>query len=160
MNFSFSYHKKKVIQAIRLHFIARPEIKILMIVVNVFAVASALLFYAKKIQPQAFLIGSLVWLLLLVAVWYILPYSIYKKSSTFKDAFIIYINSNSIRLESEKGSVVWQWNLFIKYFESPHFVHLYFNERSFFLVPTTNLNEADKHDLRALLQQNIPLNNK
>ncbi|MFX7853814.1 hypothetical protein ABTK08_19890, partial [Acinetobacter baumannii] len=80
-----------------------------------------------KIQPQPFLIGSLVWLLLLVGIWFVLPYSIYKKSATFKDTFIAHINNNSLRIDNEKGYVVWEWYKFIKYFESPFFFHLYFN---------------------------------
>ena len=92
MQFPFIYDKKKVIQALRIHFTAQKEIKILLIVVNVFAIISAILFYTHKIQPQPFLLGSLIWLLLLIGVWYILPYSIYKKSTTFKDEFIAYIN--------------------------------------------------------------------
>jgi len=54
MEFSFSYDKKKVIQALRLHFIAQREIKIMMILVNVFAILSAILFYQKIIRPEPF----------------------------------------------------------------------------------------------------------
>jgi hypothetical protein len=105
MELHFSYNKKKVIQALRLHFTAQKEIKILIIIVNVFAIVSAVLFYMHKIQPQPFLIGSLIWILLLLVVWYILPLSIYKKSATFKDAFTAYINQNSLRIDNEKGYV-------------------------------------------------------
>lgn len=155
MEFSFSYNKKKVIQALRLHFIARFEIKILMILVNVFAVVSAVMFYQKLIRPEPFLLGTLVWLLMLVGIWYILPFSIYKKSSIFKDSFIAWINNNSVRLENESGYVTWEWNKFSRFFESPHFFHLYFNEKSFFLLPTDDMTEDLKHELRALLNEKL-----
>lgn len=158
MEFSFSYHKKKVIQALRLHFIARFEIKILMILVNVFAVVSAVMFYQKLIRPEPFLLGTFVWLLMLVGIWYILPFSIYKKSPIFKDSFIAWINNNSIRLENESGYVTWEWNKFSRFFESPFFFHLYFSEKSFFLVPKDDMTEDLKHELRALL--NAKLENK
>ena len=59
----------------------------MMILVNVFAIGSAVLFYTKKIRPEPFLLGSFIWIFMMLAVWYILPYSIYSKSSTFKETF-------------------------------------------------------------------------
>ena len=150
MELHFSYNKKKVIQALRLHFTAQKEIKILIIIVNVFAIVSAVLFYMHKIQPQPFLIGSLIWILLLLVVWYILPLSIYKKSATFKDAFTDYINQNSLRIDNEKGYVTWEWQQFNKYFESAFFFHLYFNEKSFFLIPKDDVTEDVLHEIRAI----------
>ena len=155
MQFSFSYEKKKVMQALRYHFISRREIKIMMILVNVFAITSAILFYSQKIRPEPFLLGSLIWILMMAGVWYILPISIYKKASTFKENFIIHFNEENIQLENERGYSVWEWNKFSRYFESPHFFHLYFDEKSFFIVPKENMNEAMMHDIRALLQKKI-----
>jgi len=42
--------------ALRYHFISRPEIKILLIVVNLFTILSAILFYMHKIQSLSFLL--------------------------------------------------------------------------------------------------------
>ena len=142
-------------QALRYHFISRREIKIMMILVNVFAITSAILFYSQKIRPEPFLLGSLIWILMMAGVWYILPISIYKKASTFKENFIIHFNEENIQLENERGYSVWEWNKFSRYFESPHFFHLYFDEKSFFIVPKENMNEAMMHDIRALLQKKI-----
>jgi hypothetical protein len=155
MQFSFSYNKKKVIQALRYHFISRREIKIMIILVNVFAVVSAILLYTKKIRPEPFLLGSFVWLLMMSSVWYILPYTIYKRATTFKDHFTVYINENGIKLDNAKGYSLWNWNDFNKYFESPHFFHLYFNERSFFLIPKENIDNASLHELRNIFRQKI-----
>jgi hypothetical protein len=155
MQFGFSYDKKKVIQALRYHFISRSEIKILMILVNVFAIASAALFYFKKIRPEPFLLGSVIWLLMMVSVWYILPYTIYKKAATFKDSFQIDFNDSGVRLDNPKGYVEWQWNRFSLWLETPHFFHLYFDARSFFLVQKDNNSDDDRHELRALLNGKI-----
>ena len=160
MEFAFSYNKQKVIQALRLHFIARKEIKAMIVLVNAFAIISAILFYTKKIRPEPFLLGTFIWLLMLVAIWYILPYSIYKKSATFKDNFTVWINENSLRLENQKGHVSWQWNMFNRFFESPNFFHLYFNEKSFFLIPKEDISEDLKHELRALLNEKLGKVNK
>ena len=92
---------------------------------------------------------------MMAGVWYILPISIYKKASTFKENFIIHFNEENIQLENERGYSVWEWNKYSRYFESPHFFHLYFDEKSFFIVPKENMNEAMMHDIRALLQKKI-----
>ncbi len=155
MRFSFSYERKKVIQALRYHFVQKPEIRILIILVNVFAILSAILFYAKKIRPEPFLLGSFIWLMLMAAFWYFLPNSIYKKASTFQDSFIIDFSDAEVELENERGTVHWQWQQFSRFFESPHFFHLYFDSRSFFLVPKEGMTEEQKHELRGVFNAKI-----
>ncbi len=155
MQYSFSYEKKKVIQALRYHFVQRPEIRILIILVNVFAIFSAVLFYTKKIRPEPFLLGSFIWLMLMATFWYILPNSIYKKAATFQDSFIIDFNDSDVRLENERGFVTWPWQKFSRFFESPHFFHLYFDSKSFFLVPKEGMSEEFKHEIRGVFNQKI-----
>lgn len=155
MQFSFSYNKIKTLQGLRYHFISRTEIKVMMILVNVFAIASAILFYTKKIRPESFLLGSCIWVFMMLAVWYILPYSIYRKSNTFKESFIIYLNDYNINLESERGSVSWEWSKFQRFIETPHFFHLYFNAKSFFLIPKDDIGIEMQHEIRALFNKKI-----
>jgi len=155
MQLSFFYEKRKVIQALRYHFIQRPEVRVLVILVNVFAIGTAVLFYMKKIRPEPFLLGSIIWLLLIVSFWYLLPNSIYKKAATFRDSFIIYFKDDEIVLENERGYVQWPWEKFSKFFESPHFFHLYFDSKSFFLVPKENMTDDFRHELRGLLNSRI-----
>jgi hypothetical protein len=155
MQISFSYNKAKVIQALRYHFVQRPEIRLMLVLVNVFAIIAAILFYSKKIRPEPFLLGSLVWMFLMAAFWYFLPNSIYKKSATFQDQFIMNLNETAVVIETERGEVVWDWRKFTNFFESPHFFHLYFNTKSFFLVPKENISTELQHELRGLLNRNI-----
>ena len=49
MTIYFEYEKGQVLQALRYHFISRPEIRIMIILVNVFALASLVLYAMKKI---------------------------------------------------------------------------------------------------------------
>lgn len=131
----FYYNKAKVIQALRYHFMTRREIRLIMILVNVFAIFSAALFFFKKISPLAFLMGSVLWFSLMIAFWFILPYTIYKKAHTFKDHFSVTLGDNHLFLQNERGSKSWPWTAFSSIKESPYFFHLYFDPRSFFLVP-------------------------
>src|SRR5450631_2767176 len=131
----FEYDKKQVLSALRHHFISRPEIKFLLIVVNLFTILSAILFYFHKIQSLSFLLFSLLWFVLLITFWTILPLSIYKRSQTFRDQFSMDFNEREVVLQTERGSHAWSWNKFSSFLETPFFFHLYFDSRSFFLVP-------------------------
>ena len=135
MQIFFTYDKKMVIQALRFHFINRVEVRLLIILVNVFAIASAALFYFHKVSPFAFLLGTVLWLSLMIAFWFVLPGTVYKKASTFKDAFKMTIGEGHVKIENERGAMDWTWEKFSSYLESPNFVHLYFDKKSFFLVP-------------------------
>jgi hypothetical protein len=157
MNFEFTYNKNKTIQGLRYHFFSRKEIKVLLILVNVFAIIAAILFYSKRIRPEPFLVGSCTWILLMISVWYVLPFTIYSKSTTFKEGqFAIYISEAGIKLDNGRGYVDWNWNMFTKdYFESPNFFHLYFDERSFFLIPKEAMTEEMKHEFRGILKNKL-----
>ncbi len=156
MTIFFSYDRKLVIQALRYHFITRPEIRILMILVNVFAIFSAALFYFKRVSPFAFLVSSVLWIGLMITFWFVLPSIIYRKSSTFKDAFKMVFGEHGIRLENERGFTEWGWNMFSSYYESPNFIHLYMDTRSFFLVPKEAAEkEGNIVQIRELLKRKI-----
>lgn len=157
MTVHFGYDKKQVIQALRYHFLTRPEIKILLVLINVFAIASGVLFALKKIQPLAFLFFSLMWFILMLVIWRILPASIYKKAHTFKDDFSITFNDDDVVLQNDRGSKSWSWDLFSKFLESPYFFHLYFDTRSFFLVPKDAFHDiGDVQEVRKMLKLKIP----
>ncbi|MDR0794302.1 MAG: YcxB family protein [Chitinophagaceae bacterium] len=155
MQHFFSYDKKKVIQGLRYHFISRSEIKFLIILVNVFAIISGVLFYMKKIRPEPFLLSSVMWLILMVTFWYILPATIYKKSKTFQDSFTINFSDTGIRLQTSRGAVDWAWNEIQSYMESPNFFHLYFTPRSFFLVSKDGMSSDCTHQVRALVNKYV-----
>lgn len=156
MTVQFGYDKKQVIQALRYHFLMRPEIKVLLVLINVFAISSAVLFALKKIQAISFLIFSLLWFCLMLVIWRILPSSIYRKSMTFQDHFIMHFQDDAVVLETEKGSKGWYWNKFSHFVESPYFFHLYFDARSFFLVPKDSFDGiTELQEVRQLLRDKI-----
>lgn len=151
----FTYNKSKVIQALRYHFITRKEIKAMMIAVNVFAIVAAALFFLKKISPLAFLLSSVLWFTLMIAFWYLLPMIIYKKSGTFKDSFKATFGKEDFIIENERGSRKWPWTAFSATMESPHFFHLYFDARSFFIVPKDAFASEEIQDARKILAAKI-----
>jgi hypothetical protein len=156
MTIHFEYDKKQVLQALRYHFISRPEIKTMLIVVNVFALASITLYALHKITPIAFLVGSGLWLVLMISFWFILPGAVYRRAETFQHAFTMHFENEEFVLAHENGSKKWPWKALSTFLESPHFFHLYFDSRSFFLVPKSGCRDKDEvFELRQLLKEKI-----
>jgi signal transduction histidine kinase len=151
----FTYNKAKVIQALRYHFITRKEIKVMMILINVFAIVSAALFFFKKIDPLAFLISSVLWFVLMIMFWFVLPTMVYKRSATFQDRLKAILASDEFRIETERGGRSWDWKEFSTWMESPYFFHLYFNSRSFFIIPKDAFADEDVFEARKILNEKI-----
>ena len=156
MKIHITYDKPKVIQALRYHFISRKEIRILLIVVNVFAVLSAILFYTKKVSPLAFMVASFLWFTLMLTFWFWLPRTIYKRSSTFLEKINMDLQDRGILLQTSRGVAEWAYNRFQYYIESPSFFHLYITDKSFFLIPKDAcVEETDTVEVRNLLTEKI-----
>jgi hypothetical protein len=156
MTISFSYDKQQVLQALRYHFISRPELRIMLVLVNVFALVAAILFYMKKITPVALLTSSFLWFTLMISFWFIMPGMVYRRAATFRDHFTMEFEEDTFSLGNERGSRSWPWKALSNYMESPHFFHLYFDSRSFFLVPKSGCRDSDEvYELRQLLKAKV-----
>ena len=156
MTIYFGYEKGQVLQALRYHFISRPEIRTMLIVVNVFAIISILLYIFNKITYMAFFVGSFLWIILMISFWFVLPGMVYRRAATFQHTFSMHFRDNDFTLEHEKGSRTWSWQALKKFIESPHFFHLYFDSRSFFLVPKSGFRDKDEiYDFRQMLKEKI-----
>jgi hypothetical protein len=151
----FEYEKPKVIQALRFHFLSRTEIKIMMVLVNLFAILSAALFFFKKISPIAFLVSSFLWFFLMILFWFVLPQVIYRQNATFKDGFSTVLGKEQFAIENDRGHRAWDWSTFSTWTESPHFFHLYFNSRSFFIIPKDAFEGDEVHEARKIFIQKI-----
>jgi hypothetical protein len=156
MTVSFSYNKNQVLQALRYHFLSQREIRLMIILVNIFALVSAALFYFQKILPFAFLIGSFLWFVLMIAFWFILPGMVYRRASTFRDHFTMEFQENTFSLGNERGSRSWPWTSLAYFMETPNFFHLYFDRQSFFLVPKGSFADSDEvYAMRHLLLERV-----
>lgn len=156
MTIYFGYEKGQVLQALRYHFISRPEIRIMLILVNVFALGSMTLYLFHKITPMAFFVGSFLWISLMISFWFILPGLVYRRAITFKHHFHMSFEDDGFTLGHEKGSKSWPWAALKKFIESPHFFHLYFDSRSFLLVPKSGCRDRDEvYNLRHLLKDRV-----
>lgn len=149
----FIYEKPKVIQALRYHFISRREIKLMIILVNLFAIASAIFYFMHKVSPVSFLLASGLWFVLLISFWFVLPYIVYKRSDTFRNSFRVDFTDDEFTIETERGERSWNWDAFSNFIETPNFFHLYFDPRTFFLVPKKAF--ADVSAARHILNEKI-----
>jgi hypothetical protein len=156
MTIHFGYEKGQVLQALRYHFISRAEIRIMIIVVNVFALASLVLYAFHKITPWAFMTGSLLWIILMISFWFILPGIVYRRAETFRHEFSMSFDQAGFSLQHERGGRNWSWEALSNFVESPHFFHLYFDARSFFLVPKSGFKDKDEiYEMRQMLREKV-----
>jgi len=152
MAFSITYNKSEVLQALRYHFIKQKEIKSLMIFVNVYAIITAVLLFMKKIRPEPFLLGSILWILLMAFFWFVLPNLFFRKTTLFKENWAFNYNQNGATLVGTLGEANWEWDTVTHYFESAYFFHFYFSPKSFFLISKTNIPYEDQHIIRGILK--------
>lgn len=155
MTVSFSYDKKKVLQALRYHFLSKKEIRLMIILVNVFAFISAVLFFMKKVLPFAFLFSSFLWIILMISFWFVLPGLVYRRSATFLDHFTMNFEDTYFTVGNERGSRQFNWTALSTFLESPYFFYLYFDARSFFLVPKEAFASDEVSKMRHLLQEKV-----
>jgi len=156
MNIAFNYNKKQVLRALRYHFFSKKDVRILLLVVNGFALVSALLFYFKAVTPLAFLISSFLWISLMLSFWLILPLKIYRSSNTFKEHLTIYFRTDDMVITHSGGEKLWPFSSFRSMKETPDFLYLYVDERSFFLIPQDAFEDGDDpKELREFLRKKI-----
>ena len=156
MKIFFSYEKGQVLQALRYHFISRPEIRLMLVLVNVFAIASIILYALGKITPMAFMVGSILWIVLMISFWFVLPAMVYRRAVTFQHEFSMDFQEEQFTLEHERGSRSWPWTALKTWIESPHFFHLYYDSRSFFLVPKSGYRDKEEiSEMRELLKRKV-----
>jgi hypothetical protein len=61
-----------------------------------------------------------------------------------------------MHIENQSGSKRWNYRDFKYFIETPHFFHLYIDERSFFLIPKDAFTDSDStHEARLLLREKI-----
>ena len=155
MSIHIAYTKSKVLEALRYHFIKQKEIKSLLLIVNVYAIVTAILLYYKKIRPELFLLGSILWIALMLLFWYLLPLLFYRKTALFTHTWELTVSSTGAALQGEQGEAAWNWSELSHYFESPHFFHFYFGPKSFFIIPKETMPLETQQEIRGYL--NTPI---
>ena len=125
MAYPITYVKSEVLQALRYHFIKQREIKSLMIIINLYAIVTAVLLFMKKIRPEPFLLGSILWILLMAFFWFILPNMFFRKTTLFKENWDFSYDNKRATLMGNLGEASWEWDTVSYYFESAYFFHFY-----------------------------------
>lgn len=154
MSIPIQYQKSQVIQGLRYHFIKQSEIKGLMLFVNAYAIITAVLLFYKKIRPELFLLGSMLWIVLMVFFWFLLPWLFYRRTLMFKQDWLFEFNAKGASLESANGRAEWAWQEVTRFFESPLFFHCYFAPKSFFILPKAHISYEDQQLIRSYCKNN------
>lgn len=156
MTIHFEYNKKQVLRALRYHFFSKKDIRILILIVNAFALISAFLYYMDVVRPLAFLIGSFLWLSLMFSFWWLLPLKIYRGAQTFRETLEIVFGKDEMIITHSEGRKHWAYASFESMKETPEFFYLYVNPRSFFLIPQDAFEDAEAiKSFKSILNQRI-----
>ncbi|HRG92914.1 MAG TPA: YcxB family protein, partial [Chitinophagaceae bacterium] len=79
-----------------------------------------------------------------------------RRAVTFKHSFSMDFEEDGFTLRHDRGQKNWAWNALSHYVESPHFFHLYYDNRSFLLVPKSGCRDSDEvHELRMLIKSKV-----
>ena len=81
-----------------------------------------------------------------------MPNIFYKKTALFSYTWDFSFDTQKASLQSLQGEAGWNWKELTHYFESPHFFHIYFGPKTFFIIPTDNMSLELQHELRAILK--------
>ena len=73
----------------------------------------------------------------------------------------MHFKEEGVTLETERGSKDWSWKAFSHFVESHYFFHLYFDARSFFLVPKEAFSDIPAlQEVREMFREKISLTKK
>jgi hypothetical protein len=96
------------------------------------------------------------WFSLMIVFWFVLPGMVYRRAATFRDHFTMKFEDADFTVGNERGSRSWPWNALSTFLETPHFFHLYFDNRSFFLVPKNGFANNDEiYQMRNMLKEKV-----
>ncbi len=156
MFLSFCYDKADVIQALRHHFRSKPEIRvfgIILFILLIFACGGAIsgLVSAPALAGVAIMLAILV-----LAFWWLLPYSIYNRAATFRDSIHLRFNEDGLFIGTSSGERLVLWKQFHRYARTDQFIFLYRNNQSFFLIPVKAFQSlGDLEDFTRMLKEKV-----
>lgn len=157
MEISFRYDKTAVINALRFHFLHRPETKVLRILFVVLFLLG-LWGYMKGFFPYSVVVVIFIGIILLTLVlYYVLPNVIYNKARTFREPSItLQYNDDGLSIGTHVGAHRVLWQSFSRVLETNDFYYLYRNSNTFFLIPSDAFeNDAVRNDFSELLHRHF-----
>lgn len=144
MTLHFQYNRQEVINALRLHFMNRPEMKFFKIILICLLIFSFFGYFADFLTLQMLIWIFLFFVVMVLFFWYILPYSVYKKSKTFQETDIrLHWNADYLIIGTARGESALPWKRLSNITETRQFFYLYNSTKSFFLIPTNAFADRD-----------------
>ena len=145
MTLHFHYDKQAVIDALRFHFMNRPEMKFFKVVLILMILSAFAGYFFGMLVLSALIWIFLLFVVLVLFFWYILPYSVYRKARTFREKDIrLDWDTRSLTIVTDSGQRTLPWDRFSNVLETSKFFYLYQSNKSFFLIPAAAF--ADRED--------------
>ncbi|QOR75010.1 MAG: YcxB family protein [Thermoflavifilum sp.] len=152
MQVVFTYDRRSVIDALRVHFMSRSEVKFMRIILMILFGLTVVGNLMGYVSFGAVFGIFMMMLLLLLIFWFWLPVLTYNKSATFKDNICLQLEDQGMAIGTRSGEHQIRWESFRNVVETRDYIYLYRNTRSFFIIPWSAFsNEADRQAFRNLL---------
>lgn len=157
MPLRFHYDKTEVINALRFHFMSRGEIKVFQVALMILIVSAFIGYWMDLINLQVVVWLFLLFIVLILIFWFILPHSVYKKARTFREPEIhLDCDEQSLSIGTQSGNHSIPWNRFERIVETKDFFYLYQNNKTFFLVPAKVFkDESERKEFSDLLRRHF-----
>jgi YcxB-like protein len=148
----FSYKKSSVINALRLHFLNRGEVRVFRITLIILFACTVVGNLLGVVSASAVLGIFIMMVVILLFFWYLLPVSTYNKSATFKEHIRLQLDDQGMRIGTKNGERLVGWKNFNSVIETKDFYYLYRDKKSFFLIPSDSFNIEDKREFTQMLK--------
>lgn len=158
MTLHFQYNKQKVIEALRFHFMQRPEIKLFRSLLILLVIAAFVGFFTHYINMQALIWIFLACIILMFFIHYLLPFSVYRRAHTFREPELtLDFTEESLTIGTNRGKSRIPWQQFSHVVETKEFFYIYRSNKSFFLIPVSAFSsKAERISFSEMLQKRFP----
>ncbi len=155
MTLHFKYRRREVIEALRFHFMNKPEIKLFRTFLILLVIAAFIGYFTDYISLNALTWIFIIFIALVFLLWFILPFSVYRRAHTFREPELtLSVSEETLTIGTNKGKSRIAWQRFSNVMETKDFFYLYRSNKSFFLIPANAFNsKEDRITFSKMLQK-------
>jgi hypothetical protein len=155
---NFRYDKKEYAEAMRLHYSIILNIKRDFIIAGLLLVAGIadLLYFGYSLLWMIVVILSVLFIILLLFVFYIIPVMVFNREAKFKDDYELRFMPAGIVFKTVNIDSQIDWKTYNKVIENEKFFLLYWGKYTFTVIPKRAfINEEAIKELQVLLSEKI-----
>jgi hypothetical protein len=159
VNLSFRYSEKDYVRALRAHYVSLLRLPLDIGITIVLAVAGAYLWRSPTLHWEgvASVLVSLVFGLLLIAAFTVIPSLVFRREPKFRDDYALTFSQEGIHFRTAHIDSQLQWSMYLRALVDVHSYLLYYGSRQFTMIPKRVFQNAEQQQaFEQLLTQRVP----